>query len=677
MNPLRLLQLWRERWGRDDFGARVPAPRYDPDAAWGVPLTGAPLWSMRGATALVLGVALLLLAFGAITVLERPQQTVLGAVMVAVGFYVRGRPGTLATLILTGLALLAGARYLAWRALHAIPPGDAQVPGMLVWLAELGLLLAFACWLLATIWPLYRIQQGSADAPARWPYVDAVLQPQVLGIEQVQALAALVERQAWPAARLRMFVQRDGVVEPELARFVEARGYEWIEADAAALAGVALPQDSNGEFLLLAGGNAADTMLDDPELLQRWTAWLHDDAALALLHSAEHPLVAPPSADARRLLDGSDAGQLALVRRSALERLQRRMPASRGATLDHALEGAGFRTAVVGHPAADSAVPPPAQSGARAWLRIDEPANGTSVRLRSQLLLLDRGLAHWTPVALAVLAFALLAIPLLGATPVNASFGWFASYALPYALLAFLAWNRAAAPFRRSLGRDALDWLQAAVLPFTVGAQALRAVRGGALRRLAGVERVASPLPWLVLGAAAVGGTLLRYDAAERPMQPWLAFAALLAVYVVVLRVAQWAVDQEVRTLRHLQLQQRAMAAVVRLPDRRLIPATTLNFPEELLELVLRDGGAALAEEGRYAVTLDATGGSVSLRGHGTRSAPDRLRFQPVAEDLDAYRRFAAAVRDDILRNHYWLPSTPPTPQWLRTLGLADQVRGK
>lgn len=675
MNPLRLLQLWRERWGEDDFSTtRIHAPSYERATAWGGSLTQAPLWSIRGATVLVLLLALALLAFGAMTVLDRPQQVVLAAAMVALGFYVRRQPGTLAMLMLSGLALLAGARYLAWRALHAIPSGDAQLPGILAWLAELCLLLGFATWLMTVIWPLYRTQGGAPVARGRWPYLDVVLQPGAMDVTRVQALAALVAGQEWPGARMRIFVQRDGVVGPELARFVEARGYSWIEGTGP----LPMPLDSNGEYLVLVGDADGIPMLRDPQVLQRWTTWLRNDGSLALVHSAAHPLASPLSEDAARLLDDQPYGRLALVRRGAVERIG--MHAARNAaTLDVALEDAGYRTAAVGHPMRGKGAAQPAEGDPRDWLRIDDPANGASVRMRAQFAMLSRWLAACMPVALAVLAFMVLMIPLAGATPINASFGWFASYAAPYAILAFLAWNRAHVPYQRSLWRDLLDWLQAAILPFTVGAQALRAYRNGLQQRFDEAiddAPVASPLPWLLVAALLVAVVLLRYDAADAPMRPWLVFAALLATYAAVLQLAQWAVEQEVRTLRHLHAAQRRIEAVVRLPDRHLLPATTRNFPEEQLDLEFTDQTVALPDNGPYIVTLSTGQASATVRGTAARMAAGQLRFQPSADDLPDYQRFAASVRDGILRNRYWLPSTPPTPRWLRTLGLANQTRG-
>ena len=674
MNPLRLLQLWRERWGEDDFGeARIHAPSYDRATAWGGSLAQAPLWSIRGATLLMLVVAVALLAFGAMTVLERPQQVVLAGAMVALGFYIRSRAGTLAMLMLSGLALLAGARYLAWRALHAIPAGDAQLPGILVWVAELCLLLGFATWLMTVIWPLYRTQGDTPPAPGRWPYLDVVLQPGAPDITRVQALAALVEGQDWPAARMRVFVQRNGTVAPELARFVEARGYSWIDGGDP----LPIPADSNGEHVVLVGDGAS--MLRDPQVLQRWTTWLRNDASLALVHSAAHPLVAPLSEEAARLLDDQPLGHLLIVRRSAAARIDARA-ASHGARLDMALEDAGHRTAVVGHPTRRKDALPATGGDPRDWVRIDDPSNGASVRMRSQFAMLNRWLAACIPVALAVVAFAVLSIPLAGAAPFNASFGWFASYAAPYAILAFLAWSRAHMPFQRSLWRDLLDWLQAVILPFTVGAQAVRAYRNGLQQQRAAdavdEARIDSPLPWLLVAGLLVAILLLRFDAADPPMRPWLVFAALLATYAAVLRLAQWAVEQEVRTLRHLHAAQRRIEAVVRLPDRHLLPATTLNFPEEQLDLVFTDHAVALPANGAYTVTLSSHHGTATVRGTAIRTDTGRLRFQPAADDLPTYQRFAASVRDDILRKRYWLPNTPPTPRWLRTLGLANQTRG-
>ncbi len=676
MNPLRLLQLWRERWGEPDFaGVRLHAPSYDPAAAWGGALTHAPLWSMRGATLMVLAFAVALLLFGGMTILDRPQQTAMAVVMIAVGFYVRGRAGTLAMLILSGLALLAGARYLAWRVLYTVPSGDAQVPGYLLWTAELCLLLAFACWLMTVIWPLYRPAHDRAPGlPERWPYLDVVLQPDTLDVSHVQALAALVERQEWPGAQLRLFVQRDGAVDPELARYVEARGYGWIEP----FAGLPVPADSNGEYLVLVGGDHAASMLHDPEVLQRWSLWLRNDVTLAMLYSAGHPLASPLSAQAGRLLDARGTGRLALLRRSAITRLPGSAAGVDG-TLDEALERVGYRTSVVGRPAhADrGGTYTPHQ-----WMRIDDPANGESVRMRAQFLQLDGWLRACLPVALAVIAFAVLAIPLVSATPVNASFGWFASYAVPWAVLAFLAWSRAHAPFRRSMWRDLLDWSQAAILPFTVVAYAARALRSGLARRFpAGRDDdsapATSPAPWLLLAGLLVAAAILRWDASEPAMRPWLAFAALVGGYAAVLQAARWAVEQEVRTLRQLHAAQRRIEAVVGLPDRHRLPALTSNFPDDPLELGFADAGASIPLEGSYIVTLTAGQISTTVRGTGTRIAEQRLRFQPSSDDLPDYRRFAASVRDSILREHYWLPSTPPTPRWLRTLGLAEESRSR
>ena len=679
MNPLRLLHLWRERWGGDNPplpNARLPT--YNHTLAWGGPLAEASLWSMRGVTLLVLILAVAMLLIGALTVLDSAEQSVLAVVMLALGFYVRARAGTLALLILCGLALLSGARYLAWRILHASPPGDTAAAADPIWMAELFLLLVFACWLATQVWPLYQQPEDLDETPEQWPYLDVVLQLDDMDVRRATALSSLVERQAWPAAHLRVFVERDGSENPELAAFMKAHGYEWIEAtnnfdSKPAHARLTIPAHSNGEYLVLVGGDADTSIFRDPLLFQRCIAWLERDQTLALLHSAGHPLTNPLSNDAADLLDTERTGGMAILRRHALQQLS---PSATSKAIDDVLEDAGFRVAVVGHPSARVKAPTTTHQGwHQDWLRIDTPTDGRSVRMRTQLLALARLLLKGLPVALAVLAVAVLAIPVLGATPINASFGWFASYAAPYAILVFLAWSRTHARFQRPLWSELLDWAQAAVLPPLVAIHAARArARGTPLHSAIaeGQQRIASPLPWILLASLAIAGAISRYGDAEPAMRPWLVFAALIATYTSVLQIAQWAVEQEVQTLRRLNEDQRTVAAKLRLADRHVVPVRTSNFPELDLALELPAGLAARDLDGSLRLALESNGQAASLDGTGRLLEDGRLLFRLQPGHVADYQRFVASLREQFLRQHYWLPKAPPTLRWIRTLGFAQ-----
>lgn len=673
MNPIRLLRLWRERWGMADD--HVPSADYVMlgNTSWERRLTQAPLWSMAGMPVLIGVLALLVLLPAALVVYPPPAQSMIGLMMLALAFYVRRHLGLLPFIMMAGLVVLALCRYLSWRLQYAIPGGELRLPGVLLWLAELYLAVTAGLWMLTRIWPMLRTQDGMHDAPYHWPYVDLVLTGAADDPAAVRRAIALVEAQQWPADRLTVHV--DAPYREAVDAVLRQHGIGWVEQPQTPQPSRAVLPDGNGEYVVLADIEQATSLLADPSLLQNWIAWMRRDPSLALLYSPGHGLASPTRADALRLLAPAGKDEIAIVRRTAWPR---KTPPTH-LPMAAQLERAGMRTAMVGHPAAEELADPHDVHGR--WYRIDEASHGKSVRSRYRLHRALQAMRTGVRYAWAAVAGAILAMPLLGVHLVDAPFEWFVAYLFPCLALLFLVWQRTLTPKRVSPWLEAREWTLAATMPLAFAAATLSGWRRRLHRQFPAVA--ATPAPawrriWWIALAIALPAALWRLLGADDPARPWLAAVVLGLLYAIALELSRWAVNREAALLRAMHDAQSRMPGLLRTPDRHLLPCVTQNFPADPLILRFEDDLASGPARG-YALALNAQGRDHrfvgSLKPFGERAA----RFRIAPESLRTYAEFAREQVARITASEYWLPGRR-LDRWFLSLigrGMPGQPRAE
>jgi|GEM_PF-3239671 len=586
MTPLALLRIWRQRWGilegvPDGATAHVPLDQED----WGIALAGMGVWSNRLMTACATLLGVLLLAAAGLMVFGIAGQLTLGLLVMALAIYIRCYRGLLAFLVLGGLALLCGTRYLSWRWQYTLPDGALYPFGLCLLLVEILAFVAFALWMTRMAWPLYQEPVSMPRAEHNWPYVDVVLVAPASGLDNIGEFAAALAAQKWPLGRMHVFVQ-DASADPRLRAACRSLGFTHVagQADATQVArprclDARLPQ-GNGEYVLVFEADACAELRNDPMLLQRWAAWLRNDQALAMLYTPGHPMAPDLRVSIDELQLQSSGTHLALLRRAAWKH---QPPGG----LDHLverLEATNYYTALVGHPQRDASASSPATDVV--WVRIDDVGDGRSVLKRQRLNRASQFLRAMLPWTLAAMVLGTLAIPLTGVMLIQTPLPWFAAYVVPYAVMMFLAWSDALNLHRLDVGSEIREWMLALVLPLIVAARVLSVV----LRRAFSRTEVGGKATWsfklysrLAVCVIALVLALLRLAmTGDAILLPWLGAVALVTIYAIALTLSRWAAGQEARSLRDTFAVQPCTLITA---SGKSIECRTRNFPAQRLQL--------------------------------------------------------------------------------------------
>ncbi len=667
MNPFRLLRLWRERWGMAE--SQTPVADYIPptEQSWEWRLAHSDAWSLRGLPALAFAVGLLLLLPATVIVYTPAAQALIGLAMFGVALYIRRYVGMLPFMVLAGLAILATCRYLAWRWQYTLPAGPAAWPELTLWVAECYLAVMACLWIANLIWPLYRAAEPMPGAPSDWPYIDLLLQGEGADMAEIENALLLARRQQWPAERIDIFL--DAHDSADIRALAQRHGITRFSSGLASRRMPALSR-GNGEHVVIARVGEADSLLADPSLLHYWIAWMRRDPNLALLYSPGHSLAARMRRSVARLLAPTPAHAIAVIRRSAWRHVDASPHSPPVATQ---LERAGLRTAAVGHPAQ-----PGDTEGL--WRRVDDPGHAGSMRWRGFLHALRKSFNAGLPVAWAIVFAAWFAMPLLERYPIHAPFGWFAAYILPALALMALVWQRSASPQRISPWVELREWALAALMPVAMAASAWSAWR----RRLhasypRNEARVSVPAwrwLWRALAVTGVVASLLRLPAAEATARPWLACTCLVFLYLLLLEVANWAVQREADLLKSLQAGYRRLQALLRLPDGHLLPCHTLDFPADPLTLRTH-GDADIAGGHGFTLTLGSEGEELRISGTLAPDHDREMHFRIAPASLPAYHAFVQRVRMRFLARQYWLPGKH-LDRWFRSMfGMNATHRGR
>lgn len=598
---------------------------------WGNRLIDARLWGVPG---LLLLLALASLALGAVVVVvpfDLAEQLVFALGMIAVALYLRRYVGTLVTLILIGLSVLASTRYLYWR--FSATLGQEFSYDMLF---GLGLLAAeFYAWLVLmigffqTIWPLRRKPVPLPLDARHWPSIDVLIPTynEPLSVLRPTVLAALA--MDWPQDKLRVYILDDGR-RAELGDFAASVGAVHLTRDnndhaKAGNINQALPR-TNGELIAIFDCDH----IPNRSFLQMTVGHFLADARLALVQTPHHFLSPDPFERNlgifRRMpnegelfyglvQDGNDlwnasffCGSCAVIRRAPLEEIG-------GIAVETVTEDAhtalklqrlGYNTAYIGITQAAGLATESlsAHVGQRIrWargmaqiFRIDNPLLGRGLSFAQRLCYTNAMLHFFYGFPRLVFLTAPLAYMFFEAHVIQAGADLIAAYALPHLIHANIANSRMQGKHRHTFWAEvyetALAWYifvptTLALINPSLGSFNVTA-KGGMVKEEYFDWKIASPyvviLALNILGFVIGIGRLFWWNTHE-----WgtVLLNLIWTAYNFMILGATLAVALETKQVRRFWRVVAKLPAMIRLPNGRTLSCHTEDYSEGGLALIL------------------------------------------------------------------------------------------
>ena len=690
MSPRLVLSLWRERWGDNTASdSELPYLRGWPNR-WGVNLTHAKAWSWPGVTALALLGCVVVYLMLMTAHFSQGGQVAFSVLFVGIALYVRRYAGTLVTLMLFGMAVIAATRYLYWRLTETLGHGFNVefLWGLGLWAAELYFWLLLALRIVQTLWPITRRAVPLPIDVAAWPTVDIFIKAHGktdASIEQAALSALALE---WPKSKIKTYLLDD---EPQdsLRALAESMGIGYVVPDisldsSSELINFALSQTKGDLILMLDGSESPDR-----GLLKIIAGWFVGDAHLGMLQTPHHFLTPLPSEDSLALchaptLPGHVA--FALIRRSFLA-------ATGGVALDavssHShtalqLQARGYGHGYIGYTnvAHDQASDLEKvdsflgqnESPSLALFRVDAPFLGRTLRLKRLLAGLHSVLQFYYIVPrfifyTAPLAYLLAGIHLFQTTP-----ELLFAYGFPYLILAHFTQVRLRGESRLSTWVDMRESLLAWYLLIPTTLTLFRTE----LSRSLGKFKVDTQSPfdrWVVgfygcvavLNLAGLGVGLVRLVFLQDAAFEVTGLYLIWCISNLMLFAALLAVSEETRHVRRQKRLLLEMPAMLQVSSGRTLACVTQNFPQQELALTLP---VALANDVGSSINLSI------FRGHDEFNFPARVvsqndgRLTLRIEDSfkDKYQLFGAAVLSRGPDWPLWLPARDadhPLPSWV------------
>jgi len=223
------------------------------------------------------------------TPMNWPAQLVFGLALALLAIQIRNTPGTIPTLLLIALALVASCRYGWWRITQSmdLEPGWETVLGwgllgaeMYAWLI---MLLGFA----QCAWPLRRAPAPLPERLAQWPLVDVFVPTYNEPLWVIRPTILAAKGMDWPEGKMRIHILDDGRREAVRQFAAEAQvGYITREDNLNAKAGNlnhALRQTS-GEFVAIFDCDH----LAVRSFLQTTMGWMLRDPRCAMVQTPHH-----------------------------------------------------------------------------------------------------------------------------------------------------------------------------------------------------------------------------------------------------------------------------------------------------------------------------------------------------------------------------------------------------
>lgn len=624
MSAHSTLLRWRHYWGLSKRSLLNPRYLYGLLNKSGDQLVESSAWSIPGVLIATLCGCVVLFILLIVIPFSRNEQLVFSLVMLAVALYIRRYVGTLVTLILIGLSVLASTRYLYWRFSTSM-----QIELGADLLLGLGLLAAeFYAWTILiigffqTVWPLKRKPVPMPNDLSKWPTVDIFIptlnEPLSVVMPTVIAAVAL----DWPRDKIKVYLLDDGRRQ-NFKEFAASVGVTYVTRsdNLHAKAGninAALPH-TDGELIAIFDCDHIPTRT----FLQATVGLFLEDSKLAMVQTPHHFLSPDPferNLDMFRRMpnegelfyglvqDGNDlwnatffCGSCAVMRRTMLIEVG-------GVAIDTVTEDAhtalrlhrlGYNTAYLGviQAAGLATESLSAHVGQRIrWargmaqiFRIDNPLRGKGLRWQQRLCYLNAMMHFFYGFPRIVFLTAPLSYLFFEAHVIQASADLIAVYALPHLIQANIANSRMQGKYRHTFWAEvyetALAWY--VMVPTTLAMISPRfgqfnvTAKGGRVEREYFDWKISLPYVFIfvlnVIGLLIGIGRLFWWNSHEFGT---VLFNILWTVYNLTILAATLAVALESRQIRRHWRVQLSLPAMIKLPTGRTVACETEDFSE-------------------------------------------------------------------------------------------------
>ena len=622
MNPRLILSLWRERWGKA-AGTSFKVPYVHGKLnQWTHWLPYSDVWSITSVPAFALLLCALLMLLITSIGLSFNSQVVFSVLFVCIAVYVRRYAGTLVTLVLIAMSVIASTRYLYWRFDTTLVPDFSLnfLFGFYFFVAECYLALLVFAGLVQSIWPLKRAPAALPGDQGKWPAVDVFILCDDQPYAAIKLTAIASGKLDWPRKKLKIYLV-DGVRRDDLYVLAASIGAHYLPHLGApdnhtSFINQSLPSTS-GEFIAVFESGQAP----DHRFLQSTVGWFLRDQKLALIQTPRHFLAPNPSQRDLEVTNSSGpARSCALMRRSVVIQMGG-VDAAAATPQSHmalTLQALGYGSAYVGFDRhetlpnenhAQNSMVEPASSTTSEMFLVEHPFAGRSLLWKQRIASFHRVLKFYYPVP-RLLFFIAPVVYLLGHVQViQASPQSLMAYVIPHFVHAYIACTRTDEKNRFKLFTDvretALAWYM--LIPTTL--TLLRTQFKQCLllwiadkpelpkKSYKAFEEdpitLFSPamfLPYLFvlsLNLAGFFSGLVDMIFFGTSQQGLAALYLLWTTYNLMLLAAMLAIAQEAnQVLRHISLRQH-LTAMIKLPSGRTVSCTTENFPAPRLQLSL------------------------------------------------------------------------------------------
>lgn len=703
MNPRLVLSLWRERWGKPAGASfKVPYVRGKVNQ-WTGGLPYVDVWDIAGVPTITFVVCLVLMGFMIGAGLSLYSQIVFSVFWVSVALYARRYAGTLITLVLVAMTVIASSRYLYWRFNQTLVQDFSLdfIFGFYFWVAECYLALLVSTGLIQSIWPLRRACAPLPPRRSDWPTVDIFILCDDQPHAAIKLTAAAAQQLDWPKKKINIYLV-DAARRDDLKSLSDSFGASYLpyaeEATSPAdFINLALPLTSGELVAVFECGQTPDE-----KFLQSTIGWLLRDEKLGLIQTPHHLLAPAPSKQDLEVFEALPFSQsCAVLRRVALVEANGvdASPTAQHAYLAFKLHAAGYGTAYIGFreqsgPSDSNQLPgsEPSDAPVPEVFLVEHPFFGRTLLWKHRLASFHKALLFYYPIP-QLLFFAAPLVYLLGHIQIiQASVELFAAYALPHFINAYIARARTQGRDRFTLIADIKETVLAWYLLVLTTWALLRTKLGQCLNLLrtdnqsdAGKARslplfgVGVLLPYLfALSLSLAGffsGLFPLLFSETRPSEANVVYL-LWVTYNLMLLLAMLAVAEEARqVLKHTRDRLR-MPAMIKLPSGRTVSCATENFPQSVLGLALP---MSVAVEAGSPVSISIFHGHRELVFTSTvltrRALAVSVRV-PDAVQRD-YESFAFAVLSRGPEWPKWLPgrnADHPLPKWMTTALIAATI---
>lgn len=681
MNPRLLLSLWRERWGKAASTTfKVPYAQGKINQ-WTYWLPYSAVWSVTGVSAFALLSCIFLLGLMTTVSLSFNSQIVFSALFLGIAVYARRYAGTLITLVLAGMAVIASTRYLYWRINVTLVPDFSLnfIAGFCLLMAECYLALQVFMGLIQAIWPLKRAYEPLPDGQDEWPTVDIF----ILCYDQPYAAIKLTSMAAskleWPKKKIKTYLI-DGDHRDDLHALAILSGAHYLSH--------ANESGSQADFINRALHTTAGTLIvlfesghvPDKSFLQSTIGWFLQDSKLGMAQTPHYFLAPAPSRhDIKAFNEHSFAENCALLRRSVVTQVGGvdASPVTKQSHLALRLRDAGYGCAYIGFDGPEKStsqyktvtVEPKTHPALNVFL-VEQPFLGRTILWKQRIAWLYDILQFYYTVPRLLFLIAPVLYFLGYVQVIQTSPELFAVYALPHFLHAHVARTRTQGRDRFKLVADiretVLAWYM--LLPTTLtairtgfsqfvgllGADKSNQTRKAEQAKPFGRGTLVLYAFTLLLNFAGFFSGAAHLLVSSTQQQEVIILYLLWSAYNLMLLTAMFAVKEEAgQVLKHTRLRLK-MPAMIKLPSGRTVSCETENFPDSTLGLSLPLSAAV------------AVGSAVSIsifHGHRELVFPAMVVFR---QDLALGVRIVEAAQKDYQTFAVGVLSRGPEwPKWL------------